>query len=500
MKFLSPILISLTAVFNSVNGWELGKVTISGNEFVQCNSNKHGTSTDKRYFNLADDESIFRRLHSMKLNEKTELGRIHCEKTIVYDKSGNSKFTSKILIFGDQDDPDESCVKGPRNIGRANPPPPYGDKTFDIGDYFTIFLNDTLYPILDYQDYSIEEPVVELLDSEGSGYFTIDLAYPVGAFADNIKVALYNKTCGEEVSADEQAIALGSKTEHFNYSHTFERYVQQVRINSKYFSESDLLTWGGFGESSGTLAFCAKAETLLGSSNVSVAFVKSDISMSFNLTDNTFNVFENKISSNDIITSEQNITTEYGVLACTCTDSSDCDTSQDIIFKQNGLINVCVYPDSKSLPSTTISNFNMKFVQNGEDVFTAVTMKPGGPTSTTSLSNIGGTSDRYRVASRLITTLFEGGKTSFNITGNVFLTFKTLRHLKTMQSSNLRSMQEASIGKDAGKSQFQMSVKIVKDSKVSPRESNTMGGVVVSIVGGFIALSIVFVLFKKMKK
>jgi len=127
-------------------------------------------------------------------------------------------------------------------------------------------------------------------------------------------------------------------------------------------------------------------------------------------------------------------------------------------------------------------------------------MKPGGPTSTTSLSNIGGTSDRYRVASRLITTLFEGGKTSFNITGNVFLTFKTLRHLKTMQSSNLRSMQEASIGKDAGKSQFQMSVKIVKDSKVSPRESNTMGGVVVFIVGGFIALSIVFVLFKKMKK
>jgi len=70
MKFLSPILLSLTAVFNSVNGWELGKVTISGNEFVQCNSNKHGTSTDKRYFNLADDESIFRRLHSMKLNEK----------------------------------------------------------------------------------------------------------------------------------------------------------------------------------------------------------------------------------------------------------------------------------------------------------------------------------------------------------------------------------------------------------------------------------------------
>jgi len=497
MKFLSPILLSLTAVFNSVNGWELGKVTISGNEFVQCNSNKHGTSTDKRYFNLADDESIFRRLHSMKLNEKTELGRIHCEKTTVYDESGNSKFTSKILIFGDQDDPDESCVKGPRNLGRTNP---HNDKTFDIGDYFTIFLNDTLYPILDYQDYSIEEPVVELLDSEGSGYFTIDLAYPVGAFADDVKVALYNKTCGEEVSADEQAIALGSKTEYFNSSNTFERYVQQVRINSKYFSESDLLIWGGFGESSGTLVFCAKAETLLGSSNLSVAFVKSDISMSFNLTDNTFNVFENKISSNDIITSEQNITTEYGVLACTCTDSSDCDTSQDIIFIQNGLINVCVYPDSKSLPSTTIGNFDMKFVQNGEDVFTAVTMKPGGPTSTTSLSNIGGTSDRYRVASRLITTLFEGGKTSFNITGNVFLTFKTLRHLKTMQSSNLRSMQEASIGKDAGKSQFQMSVKIVKDSKVSPRESNTMGGVVVFIVGGFIALSIVFVLFKKMKK
>jgi len=499
MKFSSPTLFSLTAVLNSVKGWELGKVTISGNEFVQHNVEKHGT-TDTKYFNLADDGSIFRRLNSMKLNKRTALGRINCQNTTVYDSSGNFKFNSKILIFGDQNQEEAGGKgKGPRNIGRMDPPDTDPSKIFAIDDYFTISLNDIQYPILDYQDYSIEEPVVELLDGEGSGNFTIDLAYPVGAFADDIQVTLYNKTCDEEVSGDEQVIALGSKEKYFNSSHPFERYVQQVSINSKYFSESDLLTWGGFGESSGTLTFCAKAETLLGSSDgVSVAFVKSDISVSFNLTDNTFNVFENKISSNDIITSEQNITTEYGVEACTCTVSPDVCHNEAPIFEQNGLINVCVYPDSKSSSSTQISNFDMKFVQDGEDVYTAVTITPDGPAST-SLSNIGGTSDRYRVASRLITALFEGGKTSFNITGNAFLTFKTSRYLKTMQRSNLRSMQEASIRKDAGKSQFQMSVKIVK-GKVSSRESNTMGGVVVSIVGGFIALSIVFVVFKKMKK
>eukprot|EP00588_Corethron_pennatum_P011961 CAMPEP_0194272086 /NCGR_PEP_ID=MMETSP0169-20130528/5728_1 /TAXON_ID=218684 /ORGANISM="Corethron pennatum, Strain L29A3" /LENGTH=295 /DNA_ID=CAMNT_0039014645 /DNA_START=254 /DNA_END=1138 /DNA_ORIENTATION=+ len=295
MKFSSPTLFSLTAVLNSVKGWELGKVTISGNEFVQHNVEKHGT-TDTKYFNLADDGSIFRRLNSMKLNKRTALGRINCQNTTVYDSSGNFKFNSKILIFGDQNQEEAGGKgKGPRNIGRMDPPDTDPSKIFAIDDYFTISLNDIQYPILDYQDYSIEEPVVELLDGEGSGNFTIDLAYPVGAFADDIQVTLYNKTCDEEVSGDEQVIALGSKEKYFNSSHPFERYVQQVSINSKYFSESDLLTWGGFGESSGTLTFCAKAETLLGSSDgVSVAFVKSDISVSFNLTDNTFNVFENK--------------------------------------------------------------------------------------------------------------------------------------------------------------------------------------------------------------
>ena len=60
-------------------------------------------------------------------------------------------------------------------------------------------------------------------------------------------------------------------------------------------------------------------------------------------------------------------------------------------------------------------------------------------------------------------------------------------------------MEEKSIDTDEGESQFKMKVKIAKAvGKVSSTESNSTSGAMILVVGG-IVLSIMFVLFKKMK-
>ena len=140
----------------------------------------------------------------------------------------------------------------------------------------------------------------------------------------------------------------------------------------------------------------------------------------------------------------------------------------------------------------------MKFEQNQATTYTAVRTTENGPVATAGLSYIRGDGDKYLVASRLITALFEGGKNSFDVVGNAQLKFKT-RKLKKVQNFNLRSMEEKSIDTDEGESQFKMKVKIAKAvGKVSSTESNSTSGAMILVVGG-IVLSIMFVLFKKMK-
>ena len=142
----------------------------------------------------------------------------------------------------------------------------------------------------------------------------------------------------------------------------------------------------------------------------------------------------------------------------------------------------------------------MNFEQGQQTTYTAVINTDDGPFATTGLSFIGGNGDRFLVTSRLITALFEGGEDSFDVVGNAWLQFKT-RRLKKVQNSNLRSMEENPIGTDAGESQFKMNIKTAKaDGKVSSKNSDSTSGVMVTVVGGLVTLSIMLVLFQKMKK
>jgi len=251
------------------------------------------------------------------------------------------------------------------------------------------------------------------------------------------------------------------------------------------------------GYSKGSIKFCIKVETLLGTT--SVTFRKTNVDLSYDLTDNSFEVAGNTISANEIGKEETEVTTKYGVEACICTENFDCETStEDKVFEQNKLIHICVYPNNTS-ELTQISNFDMKFEQNQTTTYTAVRITESGSVATAGLSYIEGDGDKYLVTSRLITALFEGGKISFDVVGNAQLKFKT-RQLKKVENFNLRSMEEKSIGTDEGESQFKMKVKIAKAvGKVSSTESNSTSGAMVLVVGGILVLSIMFVLFKKMK-
>jgi len=337
------------------------------------------------------------------------------------------------------------------------------------------------------QNFSVSEPNVLFHDS-GSDFF-LNFTFVTGDSSDETSYTLYKENC----TNTEDVLDI------LNIVHETKEEVD-VLVDKKAIEDSSLVTQSaGLGYSKGIIKFCIKTEAMI--STMSVAFRKTNVKISYDLTENSFEVIDNTISANDISEEEIKVSTAYGVEACICKENLQCETSQgDKVFEQNGMIFICVYPNSTSAFSTEISNFDMKFEQGQQTTHTAVRITDEGPFATAGLSYIGGNEDRYLVASRLITALFEGGKDSFDVVGNALLQFKT-RRLKKVQDSNLRSMQENAIGTDAGESQFKMNIKTAKaDGKVSSTNSDSTNGVMVTVVGGLVTLSIMLVLFKKMKK
>jgi len=334
------------------------------------------------------------------------------------------------------------------------------------------------------QNFSINEPNISFND------FFLNFTYIVGHSTKETSFTLYRENC----------TSTNDVSDIINIAHEGKEEVNISITKTAIGEDSSLVTPSGGieGYSKGSIKFCIKVETFLGAT--SVAFRKTNVALFYDLTENSFQVLGNTISANKIGKEETEVTTKYGVEACICKENFDCETStEDKVFEQNKLIHICVYPNNTS-ESTQISNFDMKFEQNQVTTYTAVRITESGSVATAGLSYIEGDGDKYLVASRLVTALFEGGKISFDVVGNAQLKFKT-RQLKKIENFNLRSMEEKYIGTDEGESQFKMKVKIAKAvGKVSSTESNSTSKAMLLVVGGILVLSIMFVLFKKMKK
>jgi len=188
-------------------------------------------------------------------------------------------------------------------------------------------------------------------------------------------------------------------------------------------------------------------------------------------------------------------TSKYTVTACRCTETAyACSEGVLPAYSQNDMIYLCVQPNATVQDTVEVSNFFMEFKHGADVKYTPVTIGKDGRPKPDTLSLIQKEYPSYRVVSRLITALFDGGATKFDVAGNAYLEFKQNRRLHG------RSLQDTPAR--AGESFFQMEVQFKKG--VAPANDVTLtdskSGWVLTSVGALIALSAAFLILKKMKK
>jgi len=226
----------------------------------------------------------------------------------------------------------------------------------------------TAFQAFNNQDFSIVEPALLFFDNQGQ--FSVQLNYTVGLTASDLNITVMNENCSEIDDSMPDTIKIGHQ---FVRNHVFSK---QVLIFKETFGTSPLVSEKNqaTGASSGTLRFCVLVETLT-EDGVPVSFRKTNVQLTYDLTSNIFEVEGNGISENAIDTSTKEVTTKYGILACRCTkESFDCDTTKPLpLLEQNGFSFICIKTDSNS-SSVKISNFDMRFEQDNETKYTAVTV------------------------------------------------------------------------------------------------------------------------------
>jgi len=266
-------------------------------------------------------------------------------------------------------------------------------------------------------------------------------------------------------------------------------------VDRKAISLSSLVTksTGSEGAAKGVISFCIKAETIY--SETSVTFLNTNVDLSYDLTQNVFEVTDNTIVENNIEETSTTVSTNYGVRAFRCTKSTYDEDTTNAVIQQGSLVAICLKPKANSSAAVNINNFDMKFEQDGVFVLPhPASIGTEGPEKS-SMSEITKENQTYRVVSRLVTQLFDGGA-SFNVRGNAYLVFKEERNLLASSSKALRSVQR-SAENVAGESSFGMNVQIEKNFEVyENKTSNSVS--FLSVIGATLALVIGFTLYKKL--
>jgi len=318
------------------------------------------------------------------------------------------------------------------------------------------------------------------------GNFSVPLNYTeVGHSVDFLSVTLRKAGCDKPVN--DPVITMNKK-----FFEKTEFDTPSVSIDTTEFTVSSLVVNKSQGESIGVLKFCVRAEGFDGDiagDNVSVSFRQDDISVAYDLTNNSFTVEDNKITADEIMLSENNITASYSVDAFRCSTDYVSDGTSSTILKQNDIVYVCIKPVNTSV---YISDFDMVFWQDEAEKYTAVSV--GVKVNPLSQLSTGGTDGKTkRVASRVISKFFEGEANPFVVKGNAFLSFSS-----STDSRRLRSVQDSS---QVGEGSFEMEVGLEKgvSSSTARRSSITKGGTVLSVIGGILALSLGMVVYKKMR-
>lgn len=310
------------------------------------------------------------------------------------------------------------------------------------------------------------------------------MTYGVGKDTNETKFTIFKENCtSKEDVSDILKIVREMKGE------------ADVFLNRTAIEGSSLVTKvGGLeGYSKGIISFCVKVEAML--SDISVAFLKTNVNLSYDLTSNTFEVNDNKIQGNTVTQTNTTVLTKYNVAAFRCSTDTYSRVNPSPVIKQGQLLAICLEPTEDSKSAVDISNFEMRFEQGGDEVLPRpAAIGSNGPLMS-SLSVITHETQTYRVVARLVTALFDGGL-SFNITGNAYFKFREGRNLLSSNGKELRSVQ-ASPQNLAGESSFEMDIKIGKDLELNDNKTIS-SSILLSVVGATLALTVGFILFKKL--
>jgi len=351
--------------------------------------------------------------------------------------------------------------------------------------------------IFDGQNYTIQAPDVTFQDADGQ--FKLDFLYKVGATADDLRFTLFRTGC-----KDSNVTNIISTTQQFDYENSV--YFKEVSIDKTEIEGSPLVVPSGGleGFSAGSLNFCVKAEALKRQTSeeiISVSFLKTEVSLTYDLTDNSFSVENNSIKADIIGNETSTIDVNYDVGACRCSKETFACISgpsePSPVLTQNELIYICLSPNEESKDDVDISNFEMNFVQNERVVYKAAEIGSSGKPIEGSLSQISSyTEQTYKVTSRVVTEIFEGGP-SFNVTGVAYLEFKSRRLLASVGKQGLRGIQ----GLDTSETEAPFSLNLeIKKTKERAGNDMARGNLSVTFTAAVAAvvLALVFVIRKKL--
>ena len=322
------------------------------------------------------------------------------------------------------------------------------------------------------EDYFFKNLESSFVD-DGDG-FAISLNYTVGKSVNRVNVTLLDKNCTSH-NIDSIINVVTDKSGDSNV-----HFLEKVSINKQELSTSTLVTKSE-GSSKGTLSFCVKAEGI-SENNMSVSFQQDKLNLSYDLTKNIFEVLANGLKADDISTTLTSVTAGYSIIAHRCNSSSYEAIDQTIPLQQNGLVFICIKPNSTDVE---ISTFNLDFVQDGY-MFQVVDL---GVVKSSILSSVYSEGNKLKIVSRLVTALF--AKDTFTASGNANLVFKTTRR-------NLDSLRVLSDKDNAGEASFGMKVELQKRIDTQKQYHN-ISKTALSVLGTCVLLSILFVTIKKMK-
>jgi len=324
------------------------------------------------------------------------------------------------------------------------------------------------------EDYTFKNLTSSFVD-DGNAGFAISLNYTAGKTVNRVNVTLLDKNCTSETTDSIINLVADQSTD------SNVHFLKKISVNKQEFTKSNLVTRSE-GSSKGTLSFCVKAEGL-SENNISVSFRKDKLSLSYDLTENSFQVVSNGLQADAINTTLTSVATSYSIIAHRCNSSSYEAIEQATTLKQNGLVFICIKPNATDVE---ISTFSLNFVQ--ADNFTFSVVAGGKPASI--LSSVYSEGDKKKIVSRLITALFDGAKETFVARGNANLVFKT---------SIATSARMLSDENNAGDASFGMKVKLEKRIDTQKQPQN-IPKITLSVLGTCVMLSILFISIKKMKQ